>query len=61
MVVSLAGHTQGSIGFIVQEEDILIAGDALNEGLWLFNYGSLSMTDLYETIKATMTLDFSLA
>lgn len=61
VVVSLAGHTQGSIGFIVQEEDILIAGDALNEGLWLFNYGSLSMTDLYETIKATMTLDFSLA
>lgn len=59
VVVSLAGHTQGSIGFIVQEEDILIAGDALNEGLWLFNYGSLSMTDLYETIKATMTLDFS--
>ena len=59
VVVSLASHTQGSIGFIVQEEDILIAGDALNEGLWLFNYGSLSMTDLYETIKATMTLDFS--
>ena len=59
VVVSLAGHTKGSIGFIVQEEDILIAGDALNEGLWLFNYGSLSMINLYETIKTTMELDFS--
>ena len=59
VVVSLAGHTKGSIGLIVQEENILIAGDALNEGLWLFNYGSLSMKNLYETIKATMELDFS--
>lgn len=57
-VVSLVGHTKGSIGFIVQEEKILIAGDALNEGLWLFNYGSLSMSVLYEMIKTTMELDF---
>ena len=59
IVVSLVGHTKGSIGFFVQEEEILIAGDALNEGLWLFNYGSLSMMDLYQTIKATTGLDFS--
>ena len=58
IVISLAGHTKGSVGFIVLEEDILISGDALNEGLWLFNYGSLSMMDLYETIKATLKLDF---
>lgn len=58
-VVSLAGHTKGSVGFIVREEKILIAGDALNEGLWLFNYGSLTMSDLYEMIKSTMDLDFT--
>ena len=57
-IVSLAGHTKGSIGFIVREEKILIAGDALNEGLWLFNYGSLSMSDLHEMMKKTMNLDF---
>ena len=57
-VVALFGHTKGSIGFIIQEEDILIAGDALNEGLWLFNYGSLTMMNLYETIKAVMKLEF---
>lgn len=58
IVVSLAGHTKGSIGFLIPEEKLLIAGDALNEGLWLFNYGSLSMNDLYKTIKDTLELDF---
>lgn len=57
-VISLAGHTQGSIGLIVEEEKLLIAGDALNEGLWLFNYGSLSMRQLYATIAETLKLDF---
>lgn len=59
IVVSLAGHTKGSVGFFVQEEGLLIAGDALNEELWLFNYGSLSMINLYETIKATIELEFA--
>lgn len=58
-IVPLAGHTKGSAGFLVLEEKILIAGDALNEGLWLFNYGSLSMEQLYNTIKNTMELDFA--
>ena len=59
IVISLAGHTKGSVGFLIPEEKLLIAGDALNEGLWLFNYGSLSMNDLYETIKKTLELDFN--
>lgn len=58
IVVSLAGHTKGSAGFLIPTEKLLIAGDALNEGLWLFNYGSLSMNDLYETIRNTLELDF---
>lgn len=58
VVVSLAGHTRGSAGFLIPEEKLLIAGDALNRGLWLFNYGSLSMNDLYETIRNTLELDF---
>ena len=59
VVIPLPGHTKGSAGFLIPEETLLVAGDALNEGLWLFNYGSLCMEDLYETIKKTMTLDFS--
>ena len=58
IVISLAGHTKGSAGFLILEERLLIAGDALNEGLWLFNYGALSMNDLYATIKNTLKLDF---
>lgn len=58
-VVSLTGHTKGSVGFFIPEEKLLIAGDALNECQWLFNYGSLKMKDLYETIKTTMQLDFA--
>lgn len=57
-VIPLLGHTKGSVGFLVQEEKLLIAGDALNESLWLFNYGSLPMRDLYATIKETMEVDF---
>lgn len=57
-IVSLEGHTKGSIGLLVQEEQLLIAGDALNEGLWLFNYGSLSMKKLYETLKKVMQMKF---
>lgn len=58
-VIPLAGHTKGSVGFLIPEEKLLVAGDALNEGLWLFNYGSLCMNDLHETIKRTMALDFT--
>lgn len=57
-VVSLAGHTKGSIGFMILEEKILLAGDALNESLWLFNYGSLSIQELYGTINAVMGWGF---
>ena len=58
-IVSLAGHTKGSIGLLIQEEKLLISGDALNEGLWLFNYGSLSMKELYRSLRNTMHMDFS--
>lgn len=58
-IVALPGHTKGSVGLLVQEEKILIAGDALNESLWLFNYGSLSMRELYETLQRAVQMEFS--
>lgn len=58
IVVSLAGHTKGSAGFLIPEDKLLIAGDALNEGLWLFNYGSLTVNDLYVTVRNTLEMDF---
>lgn len=58
-IIPLEGHTKGSIGLLVQEEKLLIAGDALNGELWLFNYGSLSMKELYKSLQKTVQLDFS--
>lgn len=58
-VIPLPGHTKGSIGLLVREEKLLIAGDALNQGLWLFNYGSLSMQALLETLQKTVQMDFN--
>ena len=55
--ISSGGSSYHS-GLVPIKEQILIAGDALNEGLWLFNYGSLSIKDLYETITAAMKMDF---
>ena len=57
-IISLKGHTKDSIGVLVQEEGILAAGDGLKEGLWLFNYGALSMEELYGTLKRTMEVPF---
>ncbi|MCI9067817.1 MAG: hypothetical protein HFI65_03950 [Lachnospiraceae bacterium] len=37
---------------------LLIAGDALNEELWLFNYGSLPMKQLFHTLKKVSSLRF---
>lgn len=58
-IISLSGHTKGSIGFLLSREKLLISGDAFNESLWLFNYGSSQMKDLYNTLKATYKLDFT--
>ncbi|MDE6433605.1 MAG: MBL fold metallo-hydrolase [Lachnospiraceae bacterium] len=58
-VVAMTGHTKGSVGFLILEEKILIAGDALNECLWLFNYGSLSFKQLHKTIAAVSELEFT--
>lgn len=58
-VVLLSGHTKGSTGFLLIKEKLLIAGDALNESLWLFNYGSLTMNELYNTVKKAYELEFS--
>lgn len=57
-IVPLIGHTKASAGFLIREERLLVAGDALNEGLWLFNYGSLPMKQLYTTLQNAMQLNF---
>lgn len=57
-VVPLFGHTKGSVGLLVREERLLIAGDALNDWLWLFPYGSLSMKEMHATLERALELEF---
>lgn len=57
-VVSLAGHTRGSIGLLIAEERLLLAGDAMNPCLWLFNYGALPINQLKTTLEKAFELPF---
>lgn len=57
-VVELPGHTQGGIGLIYEEEQMLYAGDALNSFLWLFMPEATDITTYIATIKKAMQIDF---
>ncbi len=57
-VVSLPGHTPGSVGFLLREESILFAGDALNSNLWLFLDECLSLSEYRKTLDYASGLPF---
>lgn len=57
-IVSLAGHTKGSIGLLIREERLLLAGDAMNPRLWMFNYGAMPVRQLKETLEAAKKMAF---
>ena len=56
--VNLSGHTTGSTGFLVNEEKILISGDAISEELWLFMEESSTSAETLETYRKALSLDF---
>lgn len=45
-VVDLKGHTKGSIGLLLLEERLLLAGDGMNRILLMFGYGALPLSEL---------------
>ena len=51
-VVSLRGHTAGSIGILDRQDRLLFSGDGLNPHLWMQLDHSLSIAELKETILA---------
>lgn len=57
-VVCLSGHTKGSLGFLVKEEKILIAGDAICNNLWFFMKESLAVNEIIPIYKKAKELDF---
>ena len=55
-VVELPGHTKGTIGLLVEEERLLLSGDAFNPDMWMF----ADNHDTLETLEATLTKALSL-
>lgn len=57
-VVSLAGHTRGSVGLLLEEEGILLAGDGLNPTLLMLGRESAPVSVLKETLERVQDLPF---
>lgn len=57
-MIPMQGHTKGSIGLLVEEERLLLSGDAINEGLWMFNYGALPLEKLKEMLYSLEDVPF---
>ncbi|NCB91370.1 MAG: MBL fold metallo-hydrolase [Clostridia bacterium] len=51
-IISLAGHTPGSIGILDKKSRILFSGDALNEGLWMQLDHCLPLSSYLQTLYA---------
>lgn len=58
-VISLSGHTKGSVGVFIPALKLLLSGDALTPIMCLifFNHGTLG--EQYETLKRVEKLDFT--
>lgn len=57
-IVSLAGHTRGSVGLLLEQERLLLAGDALNPTLLLLGREAASFGQLRRTLEAAEALPF---
>lgn len=57
-IVSLAGHTRGSVGLLLERERLLLAGDGLNPTLLLLGQEAASFAQLRETLEAVERLPF---
>lgn len=58
LVVDLRGHTPGSIGLLMKEQRILLAGDAFSHQACLFFPESLPVEEYRETLKKAKALPF---
>lgn len=54
--VNLQGHTQGSVGFLLEDEKILFSGDGLIYNVWMQLDESSSLADYRKTLEALRPL-----
>lgn len=57
-VISLAGHTRGSVGLLLEKERLLLAGDGLNPTLLLLGGEAAPIGQLRQTLEAAEQLPF---
>ena len=58
-VISLAGHTKGSVGLLLAGEGLLLAGDGLNQTLLLLGAEAAPLSQLRQTLEAVLRLPFA--
>lgn len=57
-VIAMPGHTHGSAGLLLKEERLLLSGDAVNNGLWLFLPESMNTKVCEKMIEEVLKLPF---
>jgi len=57
-VISLPGHTAGSIGLLCKEEKLIYLGDAANDFVWLFLPEAEPVSVYRDTLQKLRALDF---
>lgn len=57
-VIPMEGHTKGSIGILLEEDEILIVTDATCPFVWLFLPESTSVTTYIQMLTRTLKLPF---
>lgn len=57
-IVELPGHTRGTIAFLVEEERLLISGDAFNPDMWMFADNHDTLETLERTLTRALNLPF---
>lgn len=58
-VVPMEGHTRGSIGLFIEEDEILIVTDATCPFVWLFLEESTTVSTYIQMLERTLRLDFN--
>lgn len=57
-IVNLEGHTTGSVGFLIKEQNILVTSDAICPFVWIFLKESTTFKVYKEMLKKTLNLKF---